>query len=105
MKKKYQGDKERKLSFEEKYNYCLNFSKHLESLFEPLGHDHRDFKELSKGEFFLDESINYDYEQTGEETNDILVCEKVSDEELNNYVLSDKDSVEKLFLRLKELGK
>lgn len=105
MKKKFLQDKNKKTSLKEKKNYCVNFSKHLESLFEPLGHDKRDFKKLKEGEFFLDETINYDYEGNGKVSNDILICEKVSNKKLSQYLLSKNDHIEKLYNRLKELGK
>ena len=105
MKKKYQNDKLSKVSFKDKELYCLNFSTYLDSLFEPFGHDNRDFEKLNEGDFFLDEAINYDYDANGEETNDVMVCEKISNKEIYRYLLSEKDSIEKLYIRLKELGK
>lgn len=105
MKKKYLNDKIKKVPIHEKRKYCFNFSKNLDSLFEALGHDHRDYKKLSKGEFFIEESINYDYEGIGEEHNETLICEKVSNKERNTFLLSDNDDVEKLYKKLKKLGK
>jgi hypothetical protein len=109
MKKKFLKDKVKKninnTSLKDKLAYCIKFSKNLESIFEPLGHDHRDYQKMEVGEFFLNEAVNYDYEGTGEETNYIMVCEKVSNKECLQYFLEEEKHINRLYKRLKELGK
>lgn len=105
MKKKYLKDKNKKVSYEERKKYCLEFGKHLESLFDPLGEDKREFKNLNVGDFFIDDSIDIENE------NSICFCEKLSEKRFSIYYFeykdheSDKNSINKLYLRLKELGK
>lgn len=98
MKKKYLNDKVKKVPFDHKKEYCYNFSKHLDSLFQSLGHDNSDLKKLSIGDFFIEEN---EYDSEGE----VYIAEKISDREINCFGLHIDEDVEKLYTRLKEVGR